>query len=472
MSYNPVIIIPGIGQSKVILADENGCKIKNAWPVEIDSKAVIEELKSSLMKMMLFRKDAGFSDKIAAVVHEACDPLSLNSDGTKKYNTVPVSYNKSVAQCDESEKKFIYKMVPMEALGEEIGEDKLFYFAYNPFGDAYSTASELNDFVATVKEQTNCEKVDFICVSLGGVVLRAYLDLYSEKHDVEKIVNVVAALDGSSLIADVFEDRLLLDDPAALLSAVGGKAASVASMTKMLPEEVITNTINKSLTELKDNLILNCTMMWGSIPANRFDAVMSRYQGMNDTLKAKVTKLYDFSLNFRDTAKILAENGMQFYQICGCSGSIFPVCESKNIQADGMVDVSSASFGAKCADTDSLPDISGCAFPGRTWFFKKMSHNDTAYNDVALSLVKDIITGEVDSVCDRYPRFNGTRNIRKLRYDLIPKAKTAIEEGRNVSELTKAVEDYEKILSDTVIIDDGNVKELESRIKSLLENAG
>lgn len=472
MSYNPVIIIPGIGQSKVILADENGNKIKNAWPVEIDTKAIVEELKGSLMKMMLFRKDAGFSDKIASIAHEACVPLSLNSDGTKKHNAIPVSYNKSVAQCSDSDKNFIYRMVPMEALGEKIGEDKLFYFAYDPFGDAYTIASALNDFVSMVKEQTNSEKVDFICVSLGGVVLRAYLDLYGEKYDAEKIVNVVSALDGSSLIADVFEDKLLLDDPAALLTAIGGKAASMASVVNMIPGEVIKNTIDKCLAELKINLIINCTMMWGSIPVSRFDSVLNKYQGMDNTLKAKITRLYDFSLKFKSTAKKLAENGMQFYQICGCSDSISPVCQSKNIQADGMVDVSSASFGAECSDIAALPDISGCVFPERTWFFKKMSHNDTAFNDVVLSLVKDILTGEVDGVCDRYPRFNGTRNIRKLRYDLIPKAKKAVNEGKNVSELSKAIEDYEKILSDTVIIDDGNVKELESRIEALLENAG
>ena len=467
MSYNPVIIIPGIGQSKVILADNDGNKIKNAWPVEIDTKAVVEELKGSLMKMMLFRKDAGFSDKIAAIAHDACEPLSLNSDGSKKNNAIPVSYSRSVAECNENDKKFIYKMIPMEALGEKIGEDRLFYFAYDPFGDAYDIAQKLDAFVSSVREQTGSEKVNFICVSLGGVVLRAYLDLSGRKNQIGKVVNVVSALDGSSLIADIFEDRLLLDNPASLLTSLGGKAASMASMVSMLPEEVIRNTIDKTLRELKDNLILRCTMMWGSIPVKRFDAIFARYQNMNSTLKEKVVRLYEFSKNFAAEAGKLAADGMEFYQICGCGNTIFPVCQSADVPADGMVDVSSASFGATVT-ADAKPDASTCAFPGSTWFFNKMSHEDAAYNDVLLSLVKDILT---DGDTEAYPAFNGTRNIRKLRYSLIPDAKKAVAEGRNVSQLTKAIEDYEAMLSQTVITDDNNVKELESRIKSLLDNA-
>lgn len=472
MKFNPVIVIPGIGQSKLILADNEGNKIKNVWPVELDSKAIVEELKGSLMKMMLFRKDAGFSDKIAAVAQDICEPLAVNEDGTKKHNVIPVSFNKSVAECNDGEKNYIYKMIPIESLGEKIGEDKLFFFAYDPFGDAYDTAEKLDEFVSFVKGKTGSEKVDLISVSLGGVVLRAYLDLYAKKNEVEKLVNVVSVLDGSSLIADIFDEKLLLDNPAELLGAVGGKAASMASMVSMLPEEVINNTINKCLSVLMKNLISNCTMMWGSIPADRFSSILNKYEGMDITLKEKITRLYDFTVSFPETAKVLSGNGMQFYQICGCGQGIVPVCRSKDIQADGMVDTVSASFGAVCNSVDAQPDISVCVFPERTWFFNKMSHNNAAYNDVVLALVRDILTGEVLSVCEKYPRFNGTRNIKKLKNELIPKAKAAITQGKAVDELNAAVADYEKILSDTIIDNDDNIRELESRITVLLESAG
>ena len=470
MRSDPVIIIPGIGQSKLILADENGNKIKNAWPVELDQSAIVNELKSSLMKMVLFRKDGGFSDRVAAIAESACEPLAVNEDGTKKHNVIPVSYEKSLAECNDDEKKYIYKMIPMEQLGAKIGEDRLFFFAYDPFGDAYDTASRLDGFIGFVKNKTGSEKVSLVSVSQGGVVLRVYLDLYGGKGEIGKVVNFVSALDGSSLIADIFDDKLLLDDPASLLGTIGGKAASLASAVGMLPKDVIANTIEKSLSVLKKSLIFNCTMMWGSIPAGRFGAILNKYPSMNESLKAKVTRLYDFTVYFPERAKALAENGMKFYQICGCGMGIVPVCESKNIQSDGIVDVSSASFGAVCTSDESDVDVSGCVFPENTWFFNNMSHADAAFNDVALSLACDILSDEVSGVCDKYPQFNGSRNIRKLKYELVPKAEKAISEGKNCAELEKALADYEKILSNTVINDDSDVKELEGRLKALLDS--
>ena len=86
MNKNPVIIIPGLGRSKLVLCDDSGNKIKNAWPFELDTKAILDKLKGSLMKLMLFRKDAGFSDRIADIVREVAEPLALNPDGRKKHN--------------------------------------------------------------------------------------------------------------------------------------------------------------------------------------------------------------------------------------------------------------------------------------------------------------------------------------------------------------------------------------------------
>ena len=38
--FYPVVIVPGIGQSKVVVADEKGERLRGAWPLEIDPDAV------------------------------------------------------------------------------------------------------------------------------------------------------------------------------------------------------------------------------------------------------------------------------------------------------------------------------------------------------------------------------------------------------------------------------------------------
>ena len=59
--FTPCIVLPGIGQSKVELLDKKGEKIKMAWPLDVNGDELMGKLKGPLMKMMLFRKDGGFS---------------------------------------------------------------------------------------------------------------------------------------------------------------------------------------------------------------------------------------------------------------------------------------------------------------------------------------------------------------------------------------------------------------------------
>ena len=74
--FTPCVILPGIGQSKVELIGKKGEKIKMAWPIDVDGEALMNELKGPLMKMMLFRKDAGFSDKVASILKDIASPIS------------------------------------------------------------------------------------------------------------------------------------------------------------------------------------------------------------------------------------------------------------------------------------------------------------------------------------------------------------------------------------------------------------
>lgn len=457
MNLNPVIIIPGIGQSNLVLEDKNGNKIKNAWPVEMDEKTLMNELKGSLMKMMLFRVDGGFSDKVAKLVDDVTEPLAVNSDGSKKNIIRPVSYKKSLAECTADEKKFILDAFPVESIAVTIGEENIFYFAYDFFGDISDTASALDEFVTLVKGKTGAEKVDFIVYSTGGAVLKAYLKDFSVKCDCEKIINVAAFLDGASLVADIFENKYHLEDPVGLLSSLGGTAASVSSMAGMLPGDVIANVLNKSVAVIKKNILDYCTALWALIPDSRFDAVFASLNP-ETALAEKVKELHGYSVGFKSQAKMLAENGMKFFQLCGYGKKLPPVVDSCDVCSDGIADTDSASFGGE--------------FPQTTWYFKEQNHLNAFNNDVIVSLIGKILTGEVATNTDSaYPEKNGSRNTKKLRKTLVPKAKKALEAASDEkkAELQACIDEYEKILAETVIVNDENVKNLENRIEALIK---
>lgn len=376
MSTNPVIIIPAIGQSKLVVLDENGNKVKNAWPFEIDEKALLDDMKGSLMKMMLFRTDGGFSDKVAGIADGITEPLAVNPDGTKKYSLKSLLAGKSYSECNEKEQDFIKGVFPVDGLAESLGADKIFYFDYDFFGDIADTASALDALVADVLAKTESEKVDFIVFSTGAAVLKAYLKDYAVKSCVEKVVCIAAFLDGASIVADIYENKLHIDNPAELLSSLGGKAASLASVVGMLPPDVMENIITKSVNVMKKNILDNCTSLWALIPAGRFEAVAAAYD-MAPALKEKVSSIYEYSCNFKNEIKALEENGMKFCFVC-CTGRELPcVFESAGTDSDGIVDTASASLDG--------------AYPENTHYFDGTEHFSAMKNDAIVTLIENFL---------------------------------------------------------------------------------
>jgi pimeloyl-ACP methyl ester carboxylesterase len=409
---NPVVVIPGIGQSKVKSSDG-----KTVWPFSVDKNALLSEVKSEAAKMMLFRKDKGFSDKIAKIAEGYLDPVSVKDDGSSKYDLKAVSYE-SYDKLSDDEKRFINKMVPAEKIAKVVGENNFYYFAYNPFGEVNSVADLLDKFISKVKSETGSEKVDLFSVSLGGCVLRAYMMKYAEKKEIGKVIAVESALDGTVTAADALERKLKIDDPVSLLNGIGGKAAQLASLVKMVPKDAYDNTVNKVYKTAMEKLGRNSTMIWACVPSERLDSALSyvKLNYGNIGVEDKVRALGDYTSVFSDKAK---ESGFDFYVIAGYNRQIVPVVESQYTSSDTIIDVKSASLGATAArpdeklesgsrlSPDGNVDASTCAFPDKTWFFYDMRHDDAAKNENLLSLTEKILSGEVKDVNSSadYPQF-------------------------------------------------------------------
>lgn len=391
MSHNPLVIIPGPARSILNIVDDAGKTVKQAWPVQINQQAITDTLKSSLMKMMLLRKDAGFSDSIAKILQEAIDPLSVNPDGTKKYNVQPYKIRPSFKVCSDNVKALINKAFSTEKIAEVIGEENIFFFAYDMFGDVYTVADELDEFISEVKKNNACNKVDLLCVSLGGVVLKAYLDVYSQKNEIEKVISVASLMNGTSLIADAFENNLTLNDTESLISLMGEKGDSFSSVSKMLPPDAIENTITKCIALVKDNLLCNCTMMWACIPDNRYDAIYASSMKKGGALDKKISKLHNYSVNLNHELKALQAKGMKFYQFCGYGKNLIPISSTPAVSSDGIVETSLASFGAVCNTTDSEPDCTNCLFPDTTRFFKNEEHFSIQDNEDLITAVASVL---------------------------------------------------------------------------------
>ena len=442
--YTPCVILPGIGQSKVELTDAAGNKIKMAWPLDVEGEDILEALKMPLAKMMLLRRDAGFSDKVREVFSEIADPIATLPDGSMKNTLRVVSYPRSLAECTADEKRYIYKMVPLQMLSDRIGEENLFFFSYNSFGDTYEIAKELSDYIDMVKEKTGSDKVNLVPVSLGGALSTAYFQLFRHKKDVKRVMYFVAALGGSHLIADIMEKNVIPENGVSMIEMLTdkGTADKVSGFLKLLPKGVFEATINKALDALNETVLGNSMSMWGIIPPERYPALAKQYLSdeKHKALREKADKFYEFRLHFPETVRELENEGVEFFAICGYGLQLLALAGSDKMSSDGIIHISSTSMGAKSAPLgETLPecceegrhcrneahchispdktiDASFGLWPETTWYFASQRHDDTAYNDKALGIAARVLSD--DSFKDIYsdpdfPQFGQAHDNRK-----------------------------------------------------------
>ena len=487
--FCPTIIVPGIGQSKVDLYSLDNKRIKSAWPMDIDTKVLVKKIIPSAILLLLTKKDKAFCKSLKKAVSEAVLPLRVNKEGVSTENLHIVDYNgNSLKNCSDDDKRYIYKMVPMESLAEVIGEDHLYFFAYNSFGQPYETAKRLNDYIQNVKKETGHDKVNLIPVSLGGSIATAYFDAYGENNDVNRVCYIVPATNGSTLIADIFSKNLDLSNPTSLLGMFldSGTIESLDKLLKRFHKNTAENIVGALIDALLETFLLNCPGMWAVIPREKYQEYRDRYLVGDEfkVLREKTDRFFKAQNNLRELLTKIETQGTRFFSITGYGLPLLPFAGTKNLNSDTIVDFKSSSLGGfSLAPDEKLPedykpvydrcqnkehnhispdgtvDLGTAIFPDSTFCFKKQVHDDIAYNDVALLLCKEILTNEsfTDVYSDpRFPQFNGSRDVFRIKYRLLPKVdellkKDLPEEVKNA--LLKSVQEVEDLFKNTIIKD-------------------
>lgn len=413
--YRPCIIIPGIGQSKVIETDENGEKLRNLWPFDPDVDALVKKITPSGIRMMLLRRDCGFSSALDEAVRSMLEPLGCTPDSERKVRAEVVGYYRPVGECTDDEKRYIYKMVPLSALADIIGEENLYFFAYDIFGKADENARLLREFISTVKEQRQCDKVDLIPVSMGATVAQMYFELYGGDRDVKRVIGVVPAYDGSDIAADLLAGDIRTDDCGALLEMLLSRreAEKISKLMSKMPKKVADRAVRTLVRAACETVIVNSSTMWGIIPSERYTELRDRYLADpdHDSLRAVADRHWRVRRNIKELVRREQERSVEFYNICGCGKPLTPIAASDNLMSDTIVPTYSSSMGAQCAapgktlspGRDEPADFvsphsdinAACAaVPDRTWFYYNMEHEQAAENTALLELVAAIASSD------------------------------------------------------------------------------
>lgn len=497
--HSPTIVIPGISQTETFLLDEEGNRMFTAdgkpmmsYPPSVDVDALVKTLAWPLARTLITQQDNGFTDVAADVLEDVASCLATGLDTQPVRSVEVVKYPQSVARCSEHDKSYIYSCIPLQTYSSTAGEDHLYFLAFNSFGNNLEVAQELYDMIQLVKRETGHSKVNLCPISLGATITNSLFEFYPQVYDdINKVVFIVPALDGSAIVSDVFKGNLSLGDEMLYKdlfpSLFGGYLPHLINIAlRLLPKQVVLDLLDKVLDRLQQSALVNCTVMWSLVPSADYPALAGKFLSdpAHTEVKRQTDIYYQAQLHSRANILKLTQRGIPVFDVVDYNFALYSIAGSYDkINADGVIHLDSTSMGATSgAVNERLPDgyaqqDTYCSNPGEhnhispdgtvdastgllpetTFYFNKQGHEGTARNDVIIKLATELLLGDeiqtVFSAPGRYPQFNNARESKFLINDLrnaklIDQSTLAPEDA---AELQAAIDECDAVINNTVV---------------------
>ncbi len=516
----PAIVVPGIGQSNVWALDENGDYLLDAdgeriscFPAVFDVTSIVTKVLVPAVLTLVMQKDIGLSSALCDVVRDAFAVNACDEKGKNTGNIEVEKYLYSVAECSEYEKEEIYDNVPLRAYAEQAGEDHLYYFAYNSFGNNYDIVTELYDYIQMVKKETGHDKVNIVPISMGGSIANGLLEYYPEvMDDLAKVVYIVPALNGSTIVGDLYTKNFTFFDTDFLYNGFletlmdEEEARMIEVIARILPDEVLSSVLHNVAGCLVEDVAANITALWGLCPKEYYPEASEALLADKPEIKKQTDKFYQAQLNSDKNIQTLVDKGVEVFNIVDYDVPLYQIGNSWNEDnGDGVIHLSSTSMGAKsalvgetlgdeykqanssknCTDPthnhispDKVVDASVGLLPDTTFYFDGQNHEQTARNDIIISLATRILSTDdiknVYSLPEEYPQFNGSRDTRGLKNTYIPAAKaidTTTLSTEVAAELSAAIEEAEAYVNGTISYS-GQHLDIEGKLIDAMVKAG
>lgn len=518
--FYPTIIIPGLGQSSVCVTDDNGeflldkdGKKISAFPAYIQIGDIIKKAALPLVLSLLTQKDMGLSDALKEVIRSCFGINQVDLKAQVVTNVKVEKFPYSFAECNEYEMSVINSHIPFNKYDTDLPYDHLYYFTYNSFGNHIDTALELYDYIQMVKEQTGHDKVNIVPISQGGTIASAMFDYKPEIYDdLHKVIFIVPCLDGSTIIGDVFNDRVTFLNPDYLYNGFleesrlldKNTAKLIEVLARILPDDVFVGALSGAVDVLVGEIMTRSTSMWAMCPSGDYPTAREKYLSAPEMadIREQTDKYYKAQLNSRANIQKLVDKGIQVFNVAEYDYAVINVGESWNKEnGDYIIQLDSTAMGtyaANCGETlpadyvqantspncsdpthnhispDNVVDASTGLLPDHTWYFDNQRHDLTQHNDVILEIAFELIAHDdvTDVYADpRFPQFLSGRDVRKIE-GLIEQAKAVDASSLSAddaAELSAAIAQAEADLADST---SGDLNEACDRLTEILVKIG
>lgn len=292
-----------------------------------------------------------------------------------------------------------------------------YVFTYDSRLDPYVNASYLNTYIKKVLTATGKSKVQLIGRCLGCTLIATYLAVYGSSK-IDTAIFYASSAQGVIPLSCFFSGDIEFDSEAlhryATTEMNDDFSDFVKAMIKLsyqtsifpMGAESVASIYSKVAETLYPRLVLavygTCPGFWTMVNDEKYEKAKSVvFAGETKKYSKLISKIDKYHTNvFNKLPSILEKcrkNGMKLAIITKYNIAMPPLFENCLKQADNLVELESASFGAYTANIgktfssayirylensgkdeylspDLTVDASSCLFPDYTWFVKDLAH--------------------------------------------------------------------------------------------------
>lgn len=323
-----------------------------------------------------------------------------------------------------------------------------YVFTYDSRLDPYENTAKLNEYINAVLAATGKKKVQLIGRCLGSTLVSTYLTVYGCSK-VDTAIYYAPSSQGVIPLSAFFTGDIQFDKDAIYKYVDNNMLDESSDFVKMILRLLRAlyafdwgvNSVESAYRDIARTLypriVLTvygkCPGFWTMVRDEYYDeAKKVVFQGKKQysNLIAKIDKYhYNVFNRLETTLKRCQQQGMKLAFITKYNTPMAPLFGNCTKQADNLVELETASFGATCADIgktlsssyilkqqlagkgkyispDLVIDASTCKFPDQTWFIKDLPHEGVPNN--VNELIMEIFRSKEQykiTTNSKYPQF-------------------------------------------------------------------
>lgn len=407
----PVIIVRGMDFTGLFI--DYGTENQHNCMGDINIGGILKAVGSALLTK-LFKNDRKAATHILIKeLEKIFGGYACNEDGSSKYNVGTEKLPGAIGNYPEFFDRVDYEFGITRTAAEKFGRDKVYYFNYDWRLDPMQTADEINETVETALREHNCDKVNLVNCSMGGLMSVAYMTKYGTDK-INRLICLSSTWCGTYVTSDLLKGAVVIDENRlsnfllnlsdnfalkALIKVL--KFTGIIKLVTKLAMKFDTNNKDQVYDEFLGPIFGNMLPIWALVLPEDYDACIKYMFERPGTKEAradfiaKTAELQEMMKNRDAMIKSAVENGMEIAVAATYDSPVAPVYERSYVNGDAALETPLMSGKAKIApygetlesadsssprvSPDKVCDTTDALYPDSTWLTRGAPHVSGSY---------------------------------------------------------------------------------------------